>query len=92
MRIPLMLSKVQYEQAKVSIFGYEMMNGIDREHRQGRKPVAQRPAISQKIFMGARKPVASLTVEEEPEQLTTRSEYHLSSSPASPSMAIGVAT
>ena len=55
-RIPLMLTPVQYEQAKVSIFGYEMLNGIDREHRDGRKPVAQRAAISQKILMGARKP------------------------------------
>lgn len=64
-RIPLMLSKVQYEQAKVSIFGYEMMNGIDREHRDGRKPVAQRAAISQKIFVGARRPVASVRAEGE---------------------------
>ena len=55
-RIPLMLTPVQYEQAKVSIFGYEMMNGIDREHRDGRKPVAQRAAISQKIFVGTRRP------------------------------------
>ena len=57
-RIPLLLTPVQYEQAKVSIFGYEMLNRIDREHRDGRKPVAQRAAISQKIFMGGRKPVA----------------------------------
>jgi hypothetical protein len=64
-RIPLLLSKVQYEQAKVSIFGYEMMNGIDREHRDGRKPVAQRAAISQKILIGARKPVASVRAQEE---------------------------
>ena len=56
-RIPLTLSKVQYEQAKVSIFGYEMLNGIDRTHREGRKPVPQRAAISQKRFVGRRKPV-----------------------------------
>ncbi len=61
-RIPLLLSKVHYEQAKVSIFGYEMLNGIDREHRDGRKPVAQRAAISQKTLTGARKPPASETV------------------------------
>lgn len=65
LRIPLMLSPVQYEQAKVSIFGYEMLNGIDREHRDGRKPVAQRAAISQKIALGARKPVQSVRTEEE---------------------------
>jgi len=64
-RIPLMLSKAQYEQAKVSIFGYEMLNGIDRKHREGRKPVAQRAAISQKIVLGARKPVASVRMEGE---------------------------
>ncbi len=46
-----MLSPVQYEQAKIAIFGYEVMNGIDREHRDGRKPVAQRAAISQKISL-----------------------------------------
>jgi len=70
-RIPLMLSPVQYEQAKIAIFGYEVMNGIDREHRDGRKPVAQRAAISQKILLGARKPVASVKVEEEQQQLAT---------------------
>jgi hypothetical protein len=63
-RVPLMLSKVQYEQAKVSIFGYEMMNGIDREHRAGRKPTAQRAAISQNISLGARKPTQSVREEE----------------------------
>jgi hypothetical protein len=70
-RIPLMLSKVQYEQAKVAIFGYNMMHGIDRENPNGRKPVAQRPAISQKIFVSARKPVASATAEEEQQQRAT---------------------
>jgi hypothetical protein len=65
LRIPLMLSQVQYEQAKVSIFGYEMLNGIDRENPDGRKPAAQRAAISQKIVMGARKPVASVRVDQE---------------------------
>ena len=64
-RIPLLLTKVQYEQAKVSIFGYEMLNHIDREHREGRKPVAQRPAISQNISLLARKPVASVRMAEE---------------------------
>ncbi len=71
-RIPLMLSKVQYEQAKVSIFGYEMLNGIDREHRDGRKPVAQRAAISQKILTSARRPVASVRVEDERELVAER--------------------
>ena len=68
-RIPLLLSKVQYEQAKVSIFGYEMWNGIDREHREGRKPVAQRAAISQKISPPMRKPVASVKLDEERESV-----------------------
>jgi hypothetical protein len=59
-RIPLMLSKVQYEQAKVAIFGYQMLHGIDREHPDGRKPITQRAAISQKISLPVRRPVASV--------------------------------
>ena len=68
-RIPLMLSKVQYEQAKVAIFGYEVMHGIDRSNPNGRKPVAQRAAISQKISLGARKPVDSVTVDEDQQRV-----------------------
>ncbi len=64
-RIPSFLSPVQYEQAKVSIFGYEMDHNISRENPHGRKPTPQRAAISQKLFVGARKPVASVRVEEE---------------------------
>ena len=68
-RIPLNLSETQYLQAKQSIEGYEEQHNIDAEHPRGRKAVPQRPAISQKIFMGARKPVASVRVEQDSCQL-----------------------
>ncbi len=55
-RIPLSLTETQYLQAKSSIEEYEQKWGIDLAHPDGRKPVPQRPAISQKIFMGGRKP------------------------------------
>ena len=70
-RIPLNLTETQYLQAKSSIEEYEGQHNIDAEHPKGRKPVAQRAAISQKIVMSARKPVASVRVEEEQQQLAT---------------------
>ena len=66
-RIPLQLSETQYLQAKSSIEEYEEKHNIDAEHPKGRKPVPQRPAISQKIFLGARKPVVSVALEEQPQ-------------------------
>ena len=69
-KVPLKLSETQYLQAKQSIEEYEKMHNIDAEHPRGRKSVPQRPAISQKIFMGARKPVAGVSVEE-PQQLAS---------------------
>ena len=73
-RIPMRLSETQYLQAKNSIEQYEEQHNIDAEHPRGRKPVPQRPALSQKIFMGARKQVAAVAVSVEKEQqLATRS-------------------
>jgi hypothetical protein len=66
-RIPLKLSETQYLQAKQSIEGYEEQHNIDAEHPRGRKSVPQRPAISQKIFMGAKKPVTSVGAVEDEE-------------------------
>jgi hypothetical protein len=63
-RIPMNLTEMQYLQAKNSIEEYEEQHNIDAEHPKGRKPTAQRAAISQKIFMGARKPVASVGIEQ----------------------------
>ncbi len=60
-RIPVVLTPAQYQQAKISMVEYEKENGIDRNHPEGRKPVPQRPAISQKILLGTRKPPASAT-------------------------------
>ena len=68
-RIPLNLSETQYLQAKGSIEEYEEQHNIDAEHPKGRKPAPQRAAISQKIAVGARKPVATVTVEEEQQTL-----------------------
>lgn len=63
-RIPMNLSETQYLQAKNSIEMYEEQHNIDAEHPKGRKPVAQRAAISQKISLGARKPVQSVREED----------------------------
>jgi hypothetical protein len=65
--IPLNLSQTQYLQAKSSIEEYEEKHNIDAEHPRGRKPAPQRAAISQKIFMGARKPAESVKMEEDSE-------------------------
>ena len=88
-RIPLSLSETQYLQAKSSIEEYEEQHGIDAQHPEGRKPVAQRAAISQRISMGARKPVASVIAGEEP---GAGNEQRLPSSPGSPALAVGVGT
>jgi len=68
-RIPLSLSETQYLQAKSSIEEYEERHNIDAAHPKGRKPVPQRAAISQKILLSPRKPVASVTIEEAWQQL-----------------------
>jgi len=91
-RIPLNLTETQYLQAKSSIEEYEQKWGIDLAHPDGRKPAPQRAAISQKIFLGGRKPVASITMEEESQQPATRSEHQVPSSPTVPSLAVGVGT
>jgi hypothetical protein len=64
-RIPMNLSETQYLQAKSSIEEYEEQHNIDAQHPKGRKPVAQRAAISQKISLGARRPVQSATMEDD---------------------------
>ena len=63
-RIPMILSPTQYLQAKNSIEQYEEQHNIDAEHPNGRKPAPQRAAISQKISLAARKPVASVSSEQ----------------------------
>jgi len=57
------LTEMQYMQAKSSIEEYEEQHNIDAEHPRGRKPLPQRAAISQKIIMGGRKPMASVRAE-----------------------------
>lgn len=57
--IPLLLTPQQYQQAKISTLGYELLHGIDVKHPNGRPLTLQRPAKSQKIFLNARKPPAS---------------------------------
>jgi len=68
-RIPLALTRTQYLQAKSSIEQYESDHNIDAEHPEGRKPAPRRAAISQKVFIGLRKPPA--TVELPEQQLAT---------------------
>ncbi len=60
-RIPLVLTPVQYQQARMSIVEYEKDNNIDGNHPEGRKPVPQRAAKSQRVFL--RKPPASVGAE-----------------------------
>ena len=72
-RIPLVLTPVQYQQARMSIVEYEKDNGIDRNHPEGRMPVPQRAAKSQKIFMGLRKPPVAVQQAECPATPMTRS-------------------
>jgi len=64
-RIPMNLTEMQYLQARDSIEQYQEQRGIDSEHPMGRKPHPQRAAISQKMFMGSRKPPGSVRWEEE---------------------------
>ena len=61
--IPMMLTEEQYLQAKVAIFQYRMDHNIDANDNAA-KVIPQRAAISQKISLGARKPVASVAAEE----------------------------
>ena len=58
-RIPLMLTKTQYLQAKESLQEYESEHRIDGANPNGRRPAPQRAAMSQKLFMGSRKPPAA---------------------------------
>jgi hypothetical protein len=68
LEIPLMLTEEQYLQAKVTIFQYRMDHNIDAKDKAA-KEIPQRAAISQKISLGARKPVASVTIQEAWQQL-----------------------
>ena len=63
-RSPLALTRTQYLQAKSSIEQYENDHNIDAEHQEGSKPAAQRAAISQKLFVGLRKPPAMVDRQE----------------------------
>ena len=63
-QLPLQLTEEQYLQAKCAIFQYRMDHNIDANDVRN-KVIPQRPAISQSILMGARKPVASVRVEQE---------------------------
>ncbi len=82
MPIPLLLTAEQYVKAKTAVFGYQMLHGIDPEHPNGRKPVPQRAAMSQKIFMGMRKPPMRVAVAEEVE-------FSAESGPQGGEMAVG---
>ncbi len=62
--IPKMLTEDQYYQAQVAMFQYRLDHNVDANDKT-MKVVPQRAAISQKIVMGARKPVASVPGEEE---------------------------
>lgn len=57
--MPIKLSEEQYLQAKCAIFQYRLDHNLDAKGERA-KVVPQRPAISQNILMGARKPVASV--------------------------------
>jgi hypothetical protein len=58
-----MLTHEQYLKAKVAMFQYRLDHNIDdKDHAM--KVAPQRPAISQKISITPRKPVASVGVEE----------------------------
>lgn len=65
-QLPWSLTHEQYLQAEVAIFQYRLDHNIDANDRAA-KVVPQRPAISQKIALGAKKPVRS--VGEERQQL-----------------------
>ncbi len=67
-QLPIMLTEEQFLQAKVAIFQYRLDHNIDAKDVSN-KVIPQRAAISQKIFMGARKPVASVKLDEEQQQL-----------------------
>jgi hypothetical protein len=73
LEIPLMLTEEQYHEAQVAIFQYRMDHNIDSRD-VAKKVVPQRAAISQKIVLRERKPVASVTVEDEPRQLVIGNE------------------
>jgi hypothetical protein len=62
--LPMMLTEEQYLQAKVAIFQYRMDHNIGANDVRN-KVTPQRAAISQKIFVGARRPVQSVRMEEE---------------------------
>ena len=66
--IPIMLTEEQYRHAQVAIFQYRMDHNIDANDRAA-KVVPQRAAISQKIALHQRKPMASVTIEEGWKQL-----------------------
>ncbi len=63
-QMPIMLSEEQYLQARAAIFQYRLDHDIDANDVHN-KAIPQRAAISQKIFLGARKPPASIGVSEE---------------------------
>ena len=63
------LTEEQYLQAKVAIFQYRMDHNIDANDVRN-KVIPQRAAISQKIFLSARRPPQSVRTEEE-QQLAT---------------------
>jgi hypothetical protein len=67
-QMPIKLSEEQYLHAQVAIFQYRLDHNIDANDRAA-KVIPQRPAISQKISLRARKPVASVTVEEESQRI-----------------------
>jgi len=66
--LPWYLTENQYYEARARIFQYEMDHDVDKT--KSRKIVPERPALSQKLFLGLRKPPQSLTGAEE-EQLAT---------------------
>jgi hypothetical protein len=52
--VPYQLTHTQYQQAKFAVAEYEKANEL--VHDSSRKPLPQRAAISQKAFLGLRKP------------------------------------
>ncbi len=71
-QLPIMLSEEQYLQARAAIFQYRLDHDIDANDVQN-KVIPQRAAISQKIFLGTRRPPQSVRMEEERESLAEAS-------------------